>query len=431
MRHTRILHQQPRTNIVNQYGDTGCCRVSRGLLATRITSQRHRQPDSHYRILVPMPDLKKTIIRTAETFGASSITRAVHSDQFLIVMYHGVLPEPRSWDHWCQIPADEFRWQIEYLKRHYELLPLSEIVSRRLNGNPLPRRCAAITFDDGLRNDFQVAFPILRDLNVPATMYLATGYVGTDNLLWQDRLFAEIQSFESLELDLSEHGFGIHQWDDRTTRQDAFDTLLASFKRLPAERKDMVLTEVCSQTNNAGLQNPTRHDFQLMSWDNAADMLDSGLIEIGPHTVNHELLSRLPDDQVHSEIVDSHEAVLKNLGTSSPTFAFPNGTKADYDHRVFSALKACGIPAAVTTVSGLNRTSQSLLELKRVGIGSDAERWQFRAEVSGLMDCLRALRSSTDDSSNSATPTASKTSDRNGEQSSSATLSTKLATADT
>lgn len=340
-----------------------------------------------------MPGITQKIIRAAEACGASGISRACHAEQLLIVMYHGILPKRRAWDHWCQIPADEFRWQIEYLKRHYEVLPLSEIVSRRLDGNPLPRRCAAITFDDGLRNNFEVAFPILRDLNVPATMYLATGYVGTDNLLWQDRLFAEIQSFKSMKLDLSSHNLGIHQWDNATARQQAFDTLLAEFKKLPVDQKDHALADVCRQTANAGLQNPTRLDFQLMSWDNAAQMLDSGLIEIGPHTVNHELLSRLSDDQVHSEIVDSHDAVLRNLGTSSPTFAFPNGTKADFDHRVFSTLKACGIPAAVTTVSGLNRSSQSLLELKRVGIGSDAERWQFRAEVSGLMDCLRRLRS--------------------------------------
>jgi peptidoglycan/xylan/chitin deacetylase (PgdA/CDA1 family) len=308
------------------------------------------------------------------------------------------------------------------------VLPLSEIVNRRLTGRPLPRRCAAITFDDGLRNNFEVAFPILRELNVPATMYLATGYVGTDDLLWQDRLFAEIQSTESLELDLSSHHLNVHRWDDAVARQEVFDTLLAALKQLPGDQKDDVLANVCRQTNNAGLKNPTRHDFQLMSWDNAAEMLDSGLIEIGPHTVNHELLSRLSDDQVHSEIVDSHDAVLQNLGTSSPTFAFPNGTKADYDHRVFAALKTCGIPAAVTTVSGLNRNSQSLLELRRVGMGSDAKRWQFRAEVSGLMDGLRTFRGTEPNQPSSDQQIVNKTSAIIAESESSASSSQQLVT---
>lgn len=341
-----------------------------------------------------MSGITKKIVRTAEACGASAISRTLHANQLLIVMYHGILPERRPWDHWCQIPADEFRWQITHLKRHYEVLPLSEIVDRRFSDRPLPPKCAAITFDDGLRNNFEVAFPILRELNVPATMYLATGYIDTDALLWQDRLFAEIQSFDSMDLDLSSHHLGHHQWDNSNTRRRVFDTLLADLKKLPVEDKDRILADICRQTENAVLKNPTRHDFQLMSWDNASEMLDSGLIEIGPHTVNHELLSRLTDDHVHSEIVNSHSAILENLGTSSPTFAFPNGTKSDYDHRVFAALNECGIPAAVTTVSGLNRPSQSTLELKRVGIGSDTERWQFRAEVSGMMDCLRQLRSS-------------------------------------
>lgn len=344
-----------------------------------------------------MSAITKKIVRTAEACGASAISRTLHVDQLLIVMYHGILPERRTWDHWCQIPSHEFRWQIEYLKRHYEVLPLSEIIARRVSGQPLPPKCAAITFDDGLRNNFEVAFPILHELNVPATMYLATGYIDTDALLWQDRLFAEIQSFDSMELDLPSHNLGCHDWANAASQQQVFDTLLARLKQLRVEHKDHILSDIRRQTRNAGLRNPTRHDFQLMSWDNASEMLDSGLIEIGPHTVNHELLSRLADDQVHSEIADSHAAVLENLGTSSPTFAFPNGTKSDYDQRVFAALKECGIPAAVTTVSGLNRTSQSILELKRVGIGSDTDRWQFRAEVSGMMDCLRGLRSPNDD----------------------------------
>ena len=340
-----------------------------------------------------MPGITQQLIRTAESLGASAVSRQLHARQVLIVMYHGILPEARNWNHWCHIPADEFRWQIEHLKYHYELLPLSEIVSRLAADQPLPRNTAAITFDDGLRNNFEVAYPILRELNIPATMYLATGYVGTDDLLWQDRLFVEIESFDSMELDLSAHHLGIHRWNDRSARQEVFETLLARLKRMPVKQKDQALAEICRQTSNAGLKNPTRLDFQLMSWDNAAEMQASGLIEIGPHTDNHELLSRLCDDRIEAEIVGSYEAVRSRLDSTSPTFAFPNGTRKDYDNRALDALKQCDIPAAVTTVSGLNPRSQPLLELKRVGIGADTERWQFRAEISGLMDYLRTLRS--------------------------------------
>jgi peptidoglycan/xylan/chitin deacetylase (PgdA/CDA1 family) len=339
-----------------------------------------------------MPGITQQLIRTAESLGASAVSRKLHSGQVLIVMYHGILPERREWDHWCQIPASEFRWQIEHLKTNYDVLPLSEIVKRLAADKPLPPHTAAITFDDGLRNNFDVAFPILRELDVPATMYLATGFVGTDELLWQDRLFAEIEAFDSMELDLAAHGLGKHRWENSIDRQQVFDTLLADLKRLPVDQKDRALAEVCRQTRNAGLRNPTRHDFQLMSWDNAAEMQASGLIEIGPHTDNHELLSRLSDDQIASEIVGSYEAVCNHLDSSSPTFAYPNGTRKDYDDRALEALKRCDIPAAVTTVSGLNSRSQPLMELKRVGIGADTTRWQFRAEVSGLMDYLRALK---------------------------------------
>ncbi|MDA1161508.1 MAG: polysaccharide deacetylase family protein [Planctomycetota bacterium] len=339
-----------------------------------------------------MPGIAHKLIRATESLGVSAVSRLLHSQDLLIVMYHGIMPESRDWEHWCQIPADEFRWQIQYLKKHYEILPLSDIVDRLTNSRPLPPNCAALTFDDGLQNNFEVAFPILRELGVPATMYLATGYVGTDKLLWQDRVFAETQAVDSLELDLSTHGLGVYCWDDDVEYQSAYESLLATLKRLPAEHKNRAMRDICRQTPDIEPDDSVRRAFQIMTWDNAAEMQASGLIEIGPHTVNHEILSRLSDERVEAEIVDSYEAVLTHLGISSSTFAFPNGTRNDFDARVMPAFRQCQIKAAVTTVAGLNSRSQPLFNLKRVGIGSDTSRAQFRAEVSGLMDRLRKFR---------------------------------------
>ena len=343
-----------------------------------------------------MSGIARQLVRLAERLGGSATSRAAHARQILIVMYHGVVDGHRDWSHWCQLPAQEFRWQIQYLATHYEVLPLSDIIDRLTSGLPLPRNCAAITFDDGLRNNFQVAWPILRELNVPATMYVVTGCVGTDKLLWQDRLFVEMQAFESQELHLASHATGHFRWNTAVERDAAFESLLGTLKQLPVEQKDLALAEVCRQTSAAGLQNPARRDFQLMTWEDAAEMQASGLIEIGPHTVTHELLSRLYDERVEQEIAVSCATVRSQLPASSPTFAFPNGTREDFDARVFSALHQSGMSAAVTTVSGLNRRTQPLFELKRVGIGSDMDRSQFRAEVSGLMDCLRQLKRTPD-----------------------------------
>ncbi|MDA0285702.1 MAG: hypothetical protein O3B86_20350 [Planctomycetota bacterium] len=101
-----------------------------------------------------MPGIAHKLIRATESLGVSAVSRLLHSQDLLIVMYHGIMPESRDWEHWCQIPADEFRWQIQYLKKHYEILPLSDIVDRLTNSRPLPPNCAALTFDDGLQNKF-------------------------------------------------------------------------------------------------------------------------------------------------------------------------------------------------------------------------------------------------------------------------------------
>src|SRR5262249_34033637 len=121
--------------------------------------------------------------------GYVRFVRRLRSRALAIVMYHGVTAEPLPVFNWCQLAAAEFARQAALLAQEYHVLPLSAVIDRLARRAPLPERAACITFDDGFRNVLTTACPILRRHQLPATVFLVTGAMGTGQPAWTDRLF--------------------------------------------------------------------------------------------------------------------------------------------------------------------------------------------------------------------------------------------------
>src|SRR5262249_22556126 len=131
--------------------------------------------------------LRKTLALPSRWPGYLPAVRCLRARSAAIVMYHGVTAEPLPAFHWCQLPAPGSAEQIEFLAREYRILPVREVVRRLAYGQPLPDRAVALTFDDGFRNVLTTAFPVLERYQAPATVFLVTGLVGTNQPAWPDR----------------------------------------------------------------------------------------------------------------------------------------------------------------------------------------------------------------------------------------------------
>jgi peptidoglycan/xylan/chitin deacetylase (PgdA/CDA1 family) len=121
-----------------------------------------------------------------------------------------------------------------------------------------------------------------------------------------------------------------------------------------------------------------------MAWDEARSLRDAG-IELGAHTVDHPILSKLSEGEQEKQIAGSLERIEEELGERPQTFAMPNGGARDYDRATLHVLRRLGLLAACTTRRGANADGAQLMELKRIGVGSDSPA-MLDARLAGFFD---------------------------------------------
>jgi len=277
-------------------------------------------------------------------------------------MYHGVTREPLPVESWCQLEADRFAEQIAFLRAHYALLPLREVVDRLERGVPLPRSTAVVTFDDGFRNVLTTAHPILERHGVPATVFVVTGVVGSRQPAWPDLLL---------------HAFG------STTRQavvfdgaewslDGSAERLAGCRAVSARLKTLDDTRrraACDALMATLAPPPVAADSPLaaLDWPEIARLARAG-VDVGSHTRSHPILSRCSEAVQEDELRSSRDAIRDRLGRCD-LLAYPNGTFADFTPRTQAIAARLGYRCALTAEPGLNRVAVDRFALRRVPVG--------------------------------------------------------------
>lgn len=246
-----------------------------------------------------------------------------------------------------------------------------------------------ITFDDGYFSNLALAYPILRDHNAPATIFLATDFIGSREAPWTTALDAAFEGTRTGRIDLSR--FGLGTWSHSSADEAARNGLAikSRLKELDAPRRTEVLRALWSQ-----LPDPSPSylsAFRFLDWEQVRELERTGVVSFGAHTVHHEILSRLPDELVTSEIGGSVAKVAAECAHPSRGFAYPNGRAIDFDARAESAVESAGCDFAVTTISGFNTMTSPRFGLRRLSIGGDCDLAGFHRLLSKPRNAAVAL----------------------------------------
>ena len=301
-----------------------------------------------------LPNVTASLIRA---FGDGIAPRKAGAGRLCVLNYHRILSSP---DPFLDSDPDvaTFDWQMQLLKQCFNVLPLHEAVHLLASGR-MPPRAVAISFDDGYRSFHDLALPILVKHGLPATVFVTTGHMQDDGSMWNDMILEAVRQLPSAPLDLQALGLDVYPMASPAERKRTAGILTERCKYMPlAERTRF--TEHLQSVTGADL----RQGLML-----TADMLRTltrNNIEIGGHTVNHPILTRIDDDMARSEIVDNKAHLESIIGQPVRLFAYPNGRRpTDYDDRHVALVADAGYDAAFTTVGGAASNADSRFEMPR------------------------------------------------------------------
>ena len=215
---------------------------------------------------------------------------------FQVLIYHRILAseDPFAID---VIPIASFRKQMEILKSSMRIISTDQLV-RELDQRALEPNTICITFDDGYIDNYQNAFPILKELDIPATIFLASGHIQNEKLFWFDRILQMVKA-----------------------------TNLASFSFPEANIHRFSLNHVTEKIMGPVANNAAR---LMLNWDEIREMFAEN-ISFGAHSLTHPILAKLNDQELSEEINTSIRVIEKNLDAPVTAFAYPNGKPEDFD----------------------------------------------------------------------------------------------------
>jgi peptidoglycan/xylan/chitin deacetylase (PgdA/CDA1 family) len=287
----------------------------------------------------------------------------------VILMYHRVV-DVRSSIYDINISPDNFYRHMQHIQRKYRPMRLEDAASA-LESNSLPRKGVVVTFDDGYIDNYTNAYPILEQFQIPATIFVTSGYVSSNCEYWWEKLEYLLLNSSSLpdEFKISINGVDI---DIRlpTANQEqrilTYKRVHTFLKSLRPECRSKILAHF---TEYAGLGDVIRQDYRSMDSDEIVNLSRSGLIDIGAHTKNHPVLSALSEEEQYDEIVGSKAALESIIGKPVNSLAYPYGTAEDFIPQTLEIARQAGFKAACTTIRGILTKGIDPMALPRHGVG--------------------------------------------------------------
>lgn len=318
-----------------------------------------------------------------QVIAHSGITRLLEAlsgrPSLLILNYHRIGDaEKTSYDSGAfSCTTAEFDWQVGYLKDHFRIVNLDEAVDIVHGRAAPPGTAVLLTFDDGYRDNFEEAFPVLRAHGVSATFFLPTAFIGTDVLPWWDVMARTIKNSPKLRIALS---YPEPAEFDLTPahRAKSIMAILNLFKRPSVKDTERFFRELEA---GCGAARPAdRAERCFMNWDEAREMQRGGMC-FGSHSKSHDILSKLSYRRQLEEFQLSRRVLEAELGRTIDTLAYPDGQSDSFNDDTFTALAEARYSTAFSFYGGVNVPgSISPYNVLRGGIPGD-DRSGFRLSV--------------------------------------------------
>lgn len=294
-------------------------------------------------------------------------TKFLKRNYFPIFLFHGVSNNKfnykiRNYNR-KHIDKDYFYKVCSQLSKVGNALSMDQVYEIIINKKKIPKNSFAITFDDGFYNNYNIAAPILRDLNLPTTFYVTTNFIDQNYMSWIDIIEKGLEKKSKDKICLP---WGIFKVKSNKDKIVFLKKIRAVIKSNPKYNPDLITKTIINQLGNDVKYSSNSEIDKKMNWQNIKKLNSEKIFTIAPHTHNHRILSFCNQKDLNFEISKSI-SLLKNKGeVSNFHYAYPDGQINHYNSFVISALKKEGVKCCPTAITGMNNIKTDPFDLKRI-----------------------------------------------------------------
>ena len=295
-------------------------------------------------------------------------------------MYHRVLTDKEISGSISQegivVNCETFEKHMSYIKNNFKILSLSEFIEHFEKRIPFETKSCLVTFDDGWKDNFLNAYPILKENRIPALIFLPTDFIGSFRCFWQE----EMADLLAAARKRCWEDDGFSKKNKRLFDIEGFRDIIASDeKRLPQKiaaflgvQKKKNISEIERLIHSLKQALPAeamqeKKEAVILSWDEVKIMARDG-IDFGSHGKSHAILPAASVREAEGEITESKNVLEKNLGQGIDAFSYPNG---DYSEEVLDMVRKNGYQVAFGTDKGSVFIEDNPYKLKRMNIHED------------------------------------------------------------
>ncbi len=281
-----------------------------------------------------------------------------------ILAYHRVLDDaPASFafdEDLISATSASFRRQMEFVRRHFQIVSFADLQRCAQENKPWPARALIVTFDDGYADNYSHAFPILKEKNVPATIFLATDFMESGRLFWWDLVAYCFKQSALGSVHFPEIASEPLLLTTAAARRKAINRVLQWMKNIPEATKNEFLQNL-PRVLEVTLRDNLGQGMHL-SWSQIGEMAQHG-IEFGAHSISHPILTNVAPEQLEVEINGSKRAIEEHLQREPVAFCYPAG---QFNFEVQNAVRRAGFHFATAFHEAVSHGALDCFALPRI-----------------------------------------------------------------
>jgi peptidoglycan/xylan/chitin deacetylase (PgdA/CDA1 family) len=308
-------------------------------------------------------------------------------------MYHRVMPRDEGKMaalEGMQVDPATFERQMAYLRKQFQLLRLNDFRRHLLDRTPFPPNSCLVTFDDGWKDNYSHAYPVLCRYEIPAVVFLSVAHIGTRKRFWQERTFNALRGIRE---EVRKHpdsparnrrlpgGIKVEElaaWPEGKFREEVREQI-RGLKKFPLSRIEPIVEELAECTGASSHDD----DESFLSWDDVLAMSRGG-IDFGSHGMRHEILTNVSPEAVREEARTSKAIIEEKIRKNVHAFSYPNG---NHDLVVRKCVRESGYQIAFGTSRGFAGHEDDPYSLNRVNVHDDVTREvpMFLSSILGMI----------------------------------------------